>query len=319
MDDPLRISDELAVGNAVPSRDELVTLAREGFQSVIDLREPTETRALAPREQAALVRRFGLEYRNIPVPTDFLDEALLHRFRRAVVELPKPVLVHCGSGKRAGMFALMHAAIEEGSSGARMLARAERLGVSYGSAESRDVFRHYIDAHTVADRYAMTPREAGFPDLPVRRTPPIARRVPPRAAHQAGRDMADTLERRVAYYAAHPAEIDARLAALEREWELERVLVAKAATLSIGGALLGIFADRRFFVVPAAVGALLLQHAVQGWCPPVSLLRRLGFRSAREIDAERHALKALRGDFDRVPYQYDPAARGRAAFDAVWA
>ncbi|HET9942578.1 MAG TPA: hypothetical protein VFR05_04515, partial [Terriglobia bacterium] len=41
----------------------------------------------------------------------------------------------------------------------------------------------------------------------------------------------------------------------------------------------------------------LLQHAVQGWCPPVPLFRRLGIRTQREIDEERYALKAMRGDF----------------------
>ena len=58
--------------------------------------------------------------------------------------------------------------------------------------------------------------------------------------------------------------------------------------------------DRRFFMLPAAVAGFLLQHAVQGWCPPVPVLRRLGFRTASEIDEERYVLKALRGDFRDV-------------------
>jgi hypothetical protein len=41
----------------------------------------------------------------------------------------------------------------------------------------------------------------------------------------------------------------------------------------------------------------LFQHAVQGWCPPLPVLRRLGVRTRKEIDRERYALKALRGDF----------------------
>jgi hypothetical protein len=49
-------------------------------------------------------------------------------------------------------------------------------------------------------------------------------------------------------------------------------------------------------------------HAVQGWCPPVPVLRRLGFRTASEIDHERYALKALRGDFEKfgAAQHYDP-------------
>ena len=45
------------------------------------------------------------------------------------------------------------------------------------------------------------------------------------------------------------------------------------------------------------VGAFLLQHALQGWCPPLPLLRQLGVRTAEEINEERTALKTIRGDF----------------------
>ena len=55
--------------------------------------------------------------------------------------------------------------------------------------------------------------------------------------------------------------------------------------------------DRRFLILPAAVAGFLLQHALQGWCPPLGLFRRLGVRTATEIDQERMALKAIRGDF----------------------
>lgn len=59
--------------------------------------------------------------------------------------------------------------------------------------------------------------------------------------------------------------------------------------------------DRRWFIFPAFVAGFLLQHAVQGWCPPLPVLRRLGFRTQPEIDYERYALKSLRGDFCNLP------------------
>jgi hypothetical protein len=58
--------------------------------------------------------------------------------------------------------------------------------------------------------------------------------------------------------------------------------------------------NRRWFALPAIVATFLLQHAVQGWCPPLSVFRRLGFRTAAEIDHERYALKAIRGDFAQI-------------------
>ena len=56
--------------------------------------------------------------------------------------------------------------------------------------------------------------------------------------------------------------------------------------------------DRRWLALPAIVTGFLFQHAFQGWYPPLPILRRLGFRTADEINQERHALKALRGDFE---------------------
>ncbi|MGZ8366549.1 MAG: hypothetical protein ACXW37_09265 [Nitrospira sp.] len=95
-------------------------------------------------------------------------------------------------------------------------------------------------------------------------------------------------------------EINRRLEELDHEWDVERTLEANAATLALFGIGLGAFVDRRFFLFPALVTGFLLQHAVQGWCPPLPVLRRLGIRTAREIDSERLALKVLRGDFQHL-------------------
>jgi hypothetical protein len=71
--------------------------------------------------------------------------------------------------------------------------------------------------------------------------------------------------------------------------------------------------------LPVVVAGFLLQHALQGWCPPLPVLRRLGVRTADEINQERYALKALRGDFAQADLHDEPAldqAIG-AASDAV--
>jgi hypothetical protein len=105
-------------------------------------------------------------------------------------------------------------------------------------------------------------------------------------------------DRRVASLArSGPHAIDARLAELDREWDIERWLETGASSLMLVGTLLGVTVHRRWFVLPATVGAFLLQHALQGWCPPLPVFRRLGVRTADEINQERFALKALRGDF----------------------
>jgi len=112
--------------------------------------------------------------------------------------------------------------------------------------------------------------------------------------------------------AAGPEAIALRLAELDHEWDIERALEANAASVTLLGLALGAWVDRRWFLLPAVVGGFLLQHAVQGWCPPIPLFRRLGLRTQTEIDYERYALKALRGDFQGVAQQSDSRDRASA-------
>jgi hypothetical protein len=127
-------------------------------------------------------------------------------------------------------------------------------------------------------------------------------RVPDNTAAQINRDIDRRTQDSLARYAeADATQIEERLRELDREWDIERVLEANASSAVLAGLALGATVDRRWFAVPAIVAGFLLQHAIQGWCPPLPLLRRLGFRTASEIDYERYALKAIRGDFRRLP------------------
>ena len=127
--------------------------------------------------------------------------------------------------------------------------------------------------------------------------PETPQRVPAHTSDEVNRWIAQRTAASVEWHARHPDHIGPRLHQLDREWDMERTLEANAATLALTGTLLGLFVDRRFLALPVAVTAFLLQHALQGWCPPVPFFRKRGVRTMREIDEERFALKALRGDF----------------------
>lgn len=103
-----------------------------------------------------------------------------------------------------------------------------------------------------------------------------------------------------AYRSAGSAAIDARIGELDREWDIERTLELNAAAFAFAGTVLGAFVNRRWLILPMVVTTFLAQHAVQGWCPPLPIFRKIGIRTRREIDRERYALKALRGDFAGV-------------------
>lgn len=95
---------------------------------------------------------------------------------------------------------------------------------------------------------------------------------------------------------AGPVAIRERLVELDHEWDIERLLETNASTAILVGSALGAFVDKRFFAVPAVIAAFLLQHAIQGWCPPLPVMRRLGVRTAEEINREREALKRAIGN-----------------------
>lgn len=124
--------------------------------------------------------------------------------------------------------------------------------------------------------------------------PTTADRVPASTPEDVNERIRQDIGDRLWYYADRPDEIDDRLAELEREWDIERTLEANASALVLVGLGLGLRVDRRFLALPAVVAAFLFQHALQGWCPPVPLFRRLGVRTRREIEAERYALEAIR-------------------------
>jgi hypothetical protein len=96
------------------------------------------------------------------------------------------------------------------------------------------------------------------------------------------------------------SEITFRLEELKKEWDIGKMLEVNASFIVLTGLLMGVFVNRKWLFLPGLVAGFLLQHGVQGWCPPLPLFRALGVRTRQEIDEEIYAMKILRGDFDTV-------------------
>jgi len=103
------------------------------------------------------------------------------------------------------------------------------------------------------------------------------------------------------YGTADPDALSHRLHRLDREWDIERSLEVIAPIVSFIGIALAVIFNIWWLVLTGLSMAFLLLHGLVGWCPPVVPLRLMNFRTATEIDYERYSLKALRGDFQRVP------------------
>lgn len=96
---------------------------------------------------------------------------------------------------------------------------------------------------------------------------------------------------------APPDKIEERIKILEKEWDVERTLEANASTFAFVGTVLGITVNIYWLILPLIVTGFLFVHAIQGWCPPLPIFRRLNFRTPHEIDREIYGLKMIRGDF----------------------
>lgn len=130
--------------------------------------------------------------------------------------------------------------------------------------------------------------------------PTSAERVERHTSEQSDQRIRRDTQVNLAWYADHPDQIDRRLRELDEEWDVERMLELNSSALSLLGVALGITRSRRWLLLPLVVQGFFLQHGLEGWCPPLPIFRKLGIRMQAEIEAERYALKAMRGDFANV-------------------
>lgn len=61
--------------------------------------------------------------------------------------------------------------------------------------------------------------------------------------------------------------------------------------IGITTAILGMIHNKKWFVLAGIASGFLLQHALQGWCPPLPVIRQLGVNHKELTTSEM--LKAL--------------------------
>jgi uncharacterized protein (TIGR01244 family) len=141
----MKINDDVTVGTQ-PTEDQLAGLARAGFRTVVNLRTVGEQdQPLSPETEGKEVRALGMAYLHIPVSTKDIKAEQVDEFRRKFADLPKPALVHCYRGIRAGAFVMMDMAVERGMSGDQTLRQAEQMGFRWDQPELKEFVKGYVD------------------------------------------------------------------------------------------------------------------------------------------------------------------------------
>ncbi|MBE9249120.1 phosphatase [Dolichospermum sp. LEGE 00240] len=127
MTDLKKVNDNLSIAGQI-SAEELRKLAIEGFKSVLNLRDPDENGFFHDEKQEAQI--VGLEYTNIPLNSQAPNQKLTAQAIQAVENLPKPILIHCAGGARAGGIALIAEAIQAGLTYEQIAQKANELGIN---------------------------------------------------------------------------------------------------------------------------------------------------------------------------------------------
>jgi hypothetical protein len=98
-----------------------------------------------------------------------------------------------------------------------------------------------------------------------------------------------------------PDAICERLAQLDREWTTGRASKATAGLMIVAGLALTAVFDPWWLILTAAGGLLLLPYLFGRRSPLGYVFHQFGLRRGSEIEQEKVALKALRGDFQNLP------------------
>ena len=248
--DRARLSRSVSIGRTQPGPADLHWLRRHGFRAVLDLRENADhADQLPPDQEAEAAEARGLVYAHFPVPPTPVDDDTLDRFGVVLKRLPKPVFVHCTSGRRAGMFALTQVALEQGMPGPAVLEMAGHLDVLYGTPALQASFADYVE------------RRAARPD-PLDHRGDVLREQPPPAPMltDAERQTGGRMGRqRPAVRSAAPRPAERRPALPHGSHGAQR-LVLRSAAVAVGGAVAGMVLDRRLLVLPLVTSCFLLLY-----------------------------------------------------------
>jgi hypothetical protein len=140
------------------------------------------------------------------------------------------------------------------------------------------------------------------------------------APEEVNKRIDERVERCVRHMAEQErSEISRYLEKLEREWDLNRAVTVVGSAVAVLGLWLARRDGGRWRILGGLAAGLMLQHGLLGFGPLAELVRALGgVRTRKEIDLEKFALKALRGDFERIPkFDGGPLARANAALVAA--
>ncbi|SHG16511.1 TIGR01244 family protein [Salegentibacter echinorum] len=141
------VNNEISVATFDPDENSFKIFAEKDFKSVINLQTDDEDQNVSSKQEKELAKTNNLEYRQFQVSKDNLSEAMVDDFRKELENLPKPIVVHCKSGKRSGAFVMMHIGCQKNMSGEDVIKEAENMGFECDVPELAKFLKKYVNEH----------------------------------------------------------------------------------------------------------------------------------------------------------------------------
>jgi uncharacterized protein (TIGR01244 family) len=126
LDNPGQPLEDIATAGQ-PEEEHLKRLAEAGYKTIVDLRTPEEDRGL---DEPEVARQAGMEYVNIPVGHEDVEDETFERFRELMKDPERrPVLVHCSSANRVGALLIPYFVLDEEKSTEEAVKIASEVGL----------------------------------------------------------------------------------------------------------------------------------------------------------------------------------------------
>jgi len=131
-----------------PSETQLRSISLSDYKSVLNIRVKGEgEQPIPPTREEVMAKNLGLVYRLLELSGVTLTEGDIERFRSAVADLPRPILIHGSNQETLEAIAVIDAGIEAGWSGDQAIERAGAIGVAWESPSIRDLVKSGVDRY----------------------------------------------------------------------------------------------------------------------------------------------------------------------------
>ncbi|PKM62090.1 MAG: DUF2892 domain-containing protein [Firmicutes bacterium HGW-Firmicutes-21] len=131
--------------------------------------------------------------------------------------------------------------------------------------------------------------------------PPTTKRVQNNTSPNVNNEIRNqTISNLNTYKSADVNILNDRIDRLNNECDIERVMQTNTASMILLSSIIGL-KKSKWFILTGIIGFFMLQHSIKGNCPLLPIARKMGVRTATEINNEITVLKMARGDFANIP------------------